>query len=71
MKFPFIATPQPLELFRRVREQLADQFGGVTAFTRNPAKGISLLEDNERSEADIIVHEVMVEAVDRLWWQSY
>ncbi|TPG77993.1 hypothetical protein [Pseudomonas mandelii] len=64
-------TPQPVELFRRVREQLAEQFGGVTAFTRNPAKGISLLEGNERSEDDIIVYEVMVEAVDRLWWQSY
>lgn len=64
-------TPQPVELFRRVREQLAEQFGGVTAFTRNPAKGISLLNDDERSEDDIIVYEVMVEAVDRLWWQSY
>jgi hypothetical protein len=64
-------TPQPIELFRRVREQLADQFGGVTVFTRNPAKGISLLEDNERAEDDIIVYEVMVEAVDRHWWQSY
>ena len=64
-------APQPAELFRRVREQLAEQFGGVTAFTRNPAKGISLLEDNERSEDYIIVYEVMVEAVDRLWWQRY
>jgi hypothetical protein len=43
----------------------------VTAFTRNPAKGISLLEDNQRSEDDIIVYEVMVERVDHLWWQSY
>ncbi|MHC8333907.1 hypothetical protein [Pseudomonas sp. LB3P25] len=64
-------TPQPVELFRHVREQLAEQFGGVTVFTRNPAKGISLLEDNEKSEDDIIVYELMVEAVDRLWWQSY
>jgi hypothetical protein len=64
-------TPQPIELFRPVREQLADQFGGVTAFTRNPAKGISLLEDNERAEDDIIVYEVIVEAFDRHWWQSY
>jgi hypothetical protein len=64
-------TPQPVELFRHVREQLAEQFGGVTAFTRNPAKGISLQKDNERAEDDIIVYEVMVEAVDRLWWQSF
>jgi hypothetical protein len=34
-------TPQPVELFRHAREQLADQFGGVTAFSRNPARGIS------------------------------
>lgn len=64
-------TPQPAELFRRVGEQMADQFGGVTAFTRNPAKGFSLQEGNERAEDDVIVYEVMVEAVDRLWWQSY
>jgi hypothetical protein len=64
-------TPQPVGLFHHVREQLADQFGGVTAFTRNPAKGLSLMEGNERSEDDIIVYEVMVEAVDRPWWQRY
>jgi hypothetical protein len=64
-------TPQPVELFRHAREQLAEQFGGVTAFTRNPAKGIELLEGNERSEDDVIVYEVMVEAVNRLWWQRY
>lgn len=64
-------TPQPVELLRHVREHLTDQFGGVTAFTRNPAKGISLQQGNERSEDDIIIYEVMVEVVDRLWWQSY
>ncbi|EJN34700.1 hypothetical protein PMI35_00448 [Pseudomonas sp. GM78] len=64
-------APQPVELLRHVREHLTDQFGGVTAFIRNPAKGISLQEGNERSEDDIIIYEVMVEAVDRLWWQSY
>ena len=64
-------APQPAELFRRVREQLVDQFGGVTAFSRNPAIGISLQEDNERSEDDIIIYEVIVEPVDRAWWRSY
>jgi hypothetical protein len=64
-------TPQPVELLRHEREHLTDQFGGVTAFVRNPAKGISLQQGNERSEDDIIIYEVMVEVVDRLWWQSY
>ena len=64
-------TPQPVQIFRRTREQFADQFGGETAFTRNSAKGVCLLEDNERLEDDIIVYDVMAETVDRLWWQSY
>ncbi|RKS27436.1 hypothetical protein BJ917_0279 [Pseudomonas sp. WPR_5_2] len=64
-------APQPFEHFRCVREQLADHFGGVTAFTRNPAKGISQQEHSGKSEDDIIVYEVMVEAVDRHWWQRY
>ncbi|MFJ3366551.1 hypothetical protein [Pseudomonas sp. NPDC086251] len=62
---------QPSGLLCAVREQLIGEFGGVTAFTRNPARGTSLLEDNERSEDDIVVYEVMVAAVDRLWWQNY
>lgn len=64
-------TSQPIELFRSVREQLTHQFGGVTAFTRSPAKGVSLVENNKRSEDEIVIYEVMVEAADRLWWQSY
>jgi hypothetical protein len=43
-------TPQPVELFRHAREQLADQFGGVTAFSRNPARGISQPGGNVISE---------------------
>ncbi|WP_408598515.1 hypothetical protein [Pseudomonas sp. PLMAX] len=62
---------QPMGHFRQVREQLIDQFGGVTTFTRSPAKGIVQQDESDRFEDDIVVYEVMVEALDRLWWQSY
>ena len=64
-------TPQPAGLLRGVREEMIDRFGGVTAFTRSPAKGISIEPGHQRSEDDIIVYEVMVETLDRTWWSTY
>jgi hypothetical protein len=64
-------TPLPSSEFRLVREQLVERWGGVTAFTRTPAKGVFLQNGNERAEDEIVVYEVMVERVDKLWWLSY
>ena len=57
--------------FGRVREQLVERWGGVTAFTRTPAKGVFLQNGNERTEDEIVVYEVMVKRIDKLWWLSY
>ncbi|VVO75322.1 hypothetical protein [Pseudomonas fluorescens] len=64
-------TPLPSDEFRSVREQLVERWGGVTAFTRTPAKGVFLQNGNERAEDEIVVYEVMVKRVDKLWWLSY
>jgi hypothetical protein len=64
-------TKQPVERFARVREELVERFGGVTAFIRSPAKGVWQLEENERAEDEIVIYEVMSESVDQLWWQTY
>jgi hypothetical protein len=64
-------TKQPVELFARVREELIERFGGVTAFIRSPAKGVWQLEENERTEDEIVIYEVMSESVDQLGWQTY
>lgn len=59
------------ELFAAVRQELVDRFGGLTAYSRSPAKGL-WTDDNERVEHDdIVVYEVMVERLDRAWWRSY
>jgi len=60
----------PPALYAQVREKLVARFGGLTAFTRNPAEGI--WEDKgERSRDDIVIFEVMSDGLDRNWWERY
>ena len=62
--------PFPSRAFAEVREVLTARFGGLTAFSRTPAVGY--WDDDKRVEKDdIIVLEVMVEAIDDGWWSSY
>ena len=60
----------PPALFAAVRQELVDRFGGLTAYTRAPAKG--LWEDGGGVERDdIVVYEVMAAQLDRAWWAGY
>jgi len=62
--------PFPRSLYRRIREVLTERFGGLTAYTRAPAVG--LWDEGEGVTIDdIVVYEVMVEELDRNWWQQY
>ena len=58
------------ELFGQVREELVERFGGLTAFTRSPAEGV-WDEGEGRSQDEIVIFEVMAEALDRGWWRAY
>ena len=60
------------ELFAQVRQQLVDRFGGLTTYSRAPARGV--WEDEQASTVehdDIVVYEVMVDTLDRAWWAAY
>jgi len=57
--------------FDRVREELTERFGGVTAFVRSPAAGAWEDDDGDIERDEMILIEVMVETLDRGWWQSY
>jgi len=62
----------PDESFRRVRTELTERFGGLTTYTRAPAKGLWQDDDTgDTNEDEIVVYEVMVETVDRGWWKAY
>lgn len=63
--------PFPRALMDSVREELAFKFGGSTAFLRSPAAGA--WEDGGGTVArdEVILVEVMAEAVDHGWWSRF
>ncbi|PPC79724.1 MAG: hypothetical protein CTY39_12310, partial [Hyphomicrobium sp.] len=54
-----------------VAAKLTDRFGGVTAYTRTPAEGRWKPGIEAPSMEDVVVFEVMVEALDGKWWRAY
>lgn len=65
-------APVAAEQFARVRVELTERFGGVTAYSRSPATGLWKREDDDHIERDqVIMVEVVVEALDREWWARY
>ena len=60
------------EQFARVRVELTERFGGVTAYTRSPATGLWKREEDDAIERDqVIMVEVVVDDFDAAWWASY
>ena len=63
-------NPQHPDHFVRVRSELTDRYGGLTAFTRAPAEGVWKDAGLTRRD-DIVVVEVMVPRLLATWWRSY
>jgi hypothetical protein len=61
----------PQEDFVRVRRELTERFGGVTAFMRSPATGLWEDETGAVRRDDLVSFEVMTETLDRDWWRNY
>jgi hypothetical protein len=62
--------PVPQEEFLRLRGLLVETFGGLTEFSRVPARGLWKNETQTNPESDdIVVYEVMAETLDRSWWR--
>ncbi len=64
--------PFPRADFEKVRTELTEHFGGVTAFLQSPAAGA--WKDEEQGETvrdEMLLFEVMVESLDRVWWSGY
>jgi len=45
---------------KTINDELAEKFGGVTAFVQSPAEG-SWMKNNELKKDEIAVYEIMVE----------
>jgi hypothetical protein len=58
------------QLYSKVRSELTERFGGLTAFTRAPAHGLWKSE-GKTTHDEIVVFEVMTTDIDAEWWQRY
>jgi hypothetical protein len=58
-------------LYAAVARELTDRFGGMTAYSRAPATGLWEQKPGKTMHDDIVVCEVMVDAVDSAWWAEY
>jgi hypothetical protein len=54
-----------------LRDELTSEFGGVTAFVNSPALGVWDEGKSKITLDEVIVFEVMVDALDREWWRNY
>ncbi|HEX2206113.1 MAG TPA: hypothetical protein VHG93_00405 [Longimicrobium sp.] len=64
-------TPFPRAALDRVRHELTERFGGVTAHLRAPAAGAWKDDEGGVARDDVVIVEVMAHDVDRAWWSGY
>ncbi len=58
-------------MFQETTRELTGRFGGLTAYTRSPAKGLWMDNEEKSVEDQIVIYEVMVGEVDAPWWGDY
>jgi hypothetical protein len=63
-------TFEPVD-YVQLRSEIADRFGGVTAYTRAPARGVWKDDLGGTTRDDIVIFEVMTDDLDRVWWGSF
>ena len=61
----------PTAYFNKVREDLTNDFGGVTAFVRSPAVGLWKENSEDTNRDEVIMFEVVTEQLDKDWWANY
>jgi hypothetical protein len=61
----------PSAYFNKVREDLTNRFGGVTAFVRSPAVGLWKENSAEINRDEVVMFEVLTEQLDKDWWADY
>ncbi|CAN5455262.1 hypothetical protein BH11PSE11_BH11PSE11_03070 [soil metagenome] len=54
-----------------IRDELIARFGGMTSYARAPASGMWKEDDGSAVRDDIVIFEVMAEALDSSWWRQY
>ena len=63
--------PFPHASLDRVRHELTERFGGVTAHLRAPAAGAWTDDAGDVARDDVVIVEVMADELDHAWWAGY
>lgn len=63
-------APFPHDAFLEVHRELADRFGGATAFLQSPALG-AWKSEGETVQDRMVLFEVMTDTLERAWWAQY
>jgi hypothetical protein len=57
-------------LYSEIHNELVKHFGGLTAHTRSPARGLWNSKGSTKRD-DMIILEVMTKNFDPVWWRKY
>jgi hypothetical protein len=63
-------TPFATQLYRELQEELAERFGGVTAYMRSPANGLWNDGVGGSRHDDVVLFEIMAETLEAPYWQT-
>jgi hypothetical protein len=63
--------PFPQSIYLFVRDELTEQFGGITTYVRSPAEGLWKEGLSDAVKDDIVIYEVMVMELNRGWWKEF
>jgi hypothetical protein len=61
----------PRDEFDRIRQELTERFGGVTAYLRSPAVGLWADQAGRVRRDELATFEVMADTIDHDWWRRY
>ena len=61
----------PTAYFNKVREDLTNRFGGVTAFIRSPTVGLWKENSEDTNRDEVIMFEVLTEQLQKNWRADY
>ncbi len=61
----------PEHLYKAIRLELTERFGGLTAYSRSPATGLWKDGDDELTVDKIIIYEVIAGKFDKKFWKSF
>ncbi len=64
----------PAAGYDETKQELVDQFGGVTLSVNSPAEGLWQGDQDTGGDIEkdqIIIAQIMVDALDRVWWIAY